>query len=160
MPHKEEILTEEGLKELQEKIEHLSTVKREEVAERIRQAREFGDISENSEYDDAKNEQAMLENQISKLQERLRRARVIKPSEVTGDRVAVGTRVVLRDIETDETFTYTIVGSSEADPAKQRLSNESPLGQAIIGRSTGDKVNVPAPAGNIEYEIVSIEGNV
>jgi transcription elongation factor GreA len=153
---KEVILTPDGLKQLQDEITLLSTVKREEVAERIRQAREFGDISENSEYDDAKNEQAMIEHRISVLQEKLLRARVIRQSEIDSDRVSVGTVVTLRDQDGGDVRIYTLVGSAEADPAKARLSNESPVGQAILGKHVGDVVTVNAPVGSLNYEILSI----
>ena len=118
MSRKEVILTEEGLKQLQDEVNYLSNVKREEVAERIKQAREFGDISENSEYDDAKNEQAMLEHRISTLQEKLRRARVIKDSEIETDKVSVGSTVTLRDKKAGDIRIYTLVGSAEADPPR------------------------------------------
>jgi transcription elongation factor GreA len=153
---KEIILTEEGLKQLQDEVALLSTVKREEVAERIRAARDFGDITENSEYDDAKNEQALLEHRISLLQEKLRRARVIKDSEIDTDRVSVGSTVTLRDRDSGEIRIYTLVGSAEADPTKSRLSNESPVGQAIIGKRVGDGVTVPVPVGALSYEILAI----
>jgi len=153
---KEVILTAEGLKQLQDEIGHLSTIKREEVAERIREAREFGDITENSEYDDAKNEQAMLEHRISLLQEKLRRARVIKDSEIETDKVSVGSTVTLKDVDAGDIRIYTLVGSAEADPARARLSNESPVGQAIIGKKVGDKVTVPVPVGSLSYEILAI----
>jgi transcription elongation factor GreA len=153
---KEVILTEEGLKQLQDEVNHLSNVKREEVAERIKQAREFGDISENSEYDDAKNEQAMLEHRISMLQEKLRRARVIKDSEIETDKVSVGSTVTLRDKKAGDIRIYTLVGSAEADPLKARLSNESPVGQAIIGKRVGDVVTVNIPVGALDLEILAI----
>jgi transcription elongation factor GreA len=153
---KEVILTPEGLKQLQDEVNHLSTTKREEVAERIKQAREFGDISENSEYDDAKNEQAMIEHRISQLQEKLRRARVIKESEIDTEKVSVGTTVTLKDVNGGEIRIYTLVGSAEADPSKARLSNESPVGQAIIGKKVGDQVTVPVPVGSLSYEILAI----
>ena len=156
MSRKEVILTEDGLKMLTEELNHLSTEKREEVAERIRQAREFGDISENSEYDDAKNEQALLEGRIALLQEKLRRARVVKDSEIETDKVSVGTMVTLRDKDAGETRVYTLVGSAEADPANARLSNESPVGQAILGKRVGDVVTVPVPVGALNYEIMAI----
>ncbi len=156
MSRKGVILTEEGLKQLQDEVNHLSTVKREEVAERIRQARDFGDISENSEYDDAKNEQALLEHRISQLQEKLRRARVIKESEIDTDRVSVGSTVTLRDKGAGDIRIYTLVGSAEADPTKARLSNESPVGQAIVGRRVGDVVTVNIPVGALELEILAI----
>ncbi len=156
MSRKEVILTEEGLKQLTDELNHLSTVKREEVAERIRQAREFGDISENSEYDDAKNEQALLEGRIAMLQEKLRRARVVKESEIDTDKVCVGSMVTLRDKDAGQNRTYTLVGSAEADPTNGRLSNESPVGQAIMGKRVGDLVTVPVPVGSIKYEIIAI----
>lgn len=156
MSPKEVILTEEGLKQLTDELNHLSTVKREEVAERIRQAREFGDITENSEYDDAKNEQALLEGRIALLQEKLRRARVVKASDVETDKVSIGSTVTLRDKDAKATRVYTLVGSAEADPANARLSNESPVGQAILGKKVGDVVTVPVPVGAVNYEIVKI----
>jgi transcription elongation factor GreA len=153
---KEVILTEEGLKQLQDEVNYLSNVKREEVAEQIRQAREFGDISENSEYDDAKNEQALLEHRIANLQEKLRRARVIKDSEIETDKVSVGTTVTLRDKKVGDVRIYTVVGSAEADPTKAKLSNESPVGQAIIGKRVGDVVTVNIPIGALDLEILAI----
>jgi transcription elongation factor GreA len=153
---KEVILTEEGLKQLQDEVAYLSTVKREEVAERIRQARDFGDITENSEYDDAKNEQALLEHRISVLQEKLRRARVIKDSEIDTERVSVGSTVTLRDQKAGDVRIYTLVGSAEADPTKARLSNESPVGQAILGKRVGDVVTVSIPVGALDLEILAI----
>ena len=154
---KEVILTPNGHAKLKEEIEHLSTVKRREVAERIKQAREFGDIAENSEYDDAKNEQAMLEHRIATLQERLKAARVIEANEVTTDVVSVGTIVRLRDVDAKETMEYTIVGSAEANPAEQKLSNESPVGRAILGRKKGETVEVVAPRGSLKYKIMDIK---
>jgi len=154
---KEVILTPEGHEKLKEEIEYLSTVKRREVAERIKQAREFGDIAENSEYDDAKNEQAMLEHRIAMLEERLKDARVIDAGDVTTDVVSVGTIVRLRDVDAKETIEYTIVGSAEADPAEYRLSNESPVGRAILGRKKGETVEVTAPRGSLKYKIMDIK---
>jgi transcription elongation factor GreA len=154
---KEVILTPEGHTKLKEEIEHLSTVKRREVAERIKQAREFGDIAENSEYDDAKNEQAMLEHRIATLEERLKSARVINKGEVTTDVVSVGTVVRLRDVDAKETIEYTIVGSAEANPAEHKLSNESPVGRAIIGHKKGETVEVVAPRGSLKYKIMDIK---
>lgn len=157
MPNKDVVLTPEGLKKLQEEIDYLSSQKREEVADRIREAREFGDISENSEYDDAKNEQAMLEHRISVLQEKLRHARVIKASDISADKVSLGSTVTLRDLEEDEELVYTLVGSAEADPSNHKLSNESPTGQAILGKKVGESVTVPVPVGTLRYEVVKIE---
>ncbi len=143
---KDVILTPEGLEKLKAEIEELSTVKRREVAERIKEAREFGDISENSEYDDAKNEQAMLESRIATLEEKLRAATVIDASELSADVVRVGSTVRGAD-EKGKSFEYTIVGSTEADPSNGRLSNESPVGKALLGRAQGDTVDVLLPNG-------------
>ena len=154
---KEVILTPEGHEKLKEEIELLSTVKRREVAERIKQAREFGDIAENSEYDDAKNEQAMLEHRIATLQERLKSARVIAASEITTDVVSVGTIVRLRDVDAKETIEYAIVGSAEANPGENKLSNESPVGKAILGKKKGETVEVSAPRGSLKYKIMDIK---
>ncbi len=144
---RETLLTPSGLTELQGKIEHLSTVRRREVADRIKEAREFGDIAENSEYDDAKNEQAMLEKQIAELEEKLRSARIIDEKNIDTEKVAVGVMVHVKDQKTDKSTKFKIVGSAEADPAGQKLSNESPVGKALIGRKRGDVVSVPVPRG-------------
>jgi transcription elongation factor GreA len=154
---KEVILTPEGFAKLKDEIEYLSTTKRREVAERIKHAREFGDISENSEYDDAKNEQAMLESRIATLEERLAHARVIEPDEITSDVVSIGTRVRLKDMDANETIEYTIVGSAEANPAEHRLSNESPVGRAILGKKKGEVVEVSAPRGTLKFKIMDIK---
>ena len=154
---KEVILTPEGYKKLQEEIEYLSNDKRREVADRIRIAREFGDIAENAEYDDAKNEQALLEHRIATLEERLRSARVIAKGEVKKDEVSVGSKVKLKDMETNKTVEYRIVGSAEANPAKNKLSNESPVGKAIIGHKKGETVEVTAPRGSMKYKILEIK---
>ena len=144
---KEIVLTPEGLEELKAKIHHLQTARRREVAERIKEAREFGDISENSEYDDAKNEQAMLEKQISDLEEKLRSARVIDAKSVDTDVVSVGVTVHVKDQKTDKSTKFKIVGSAEANPSESRLSNESPVGRALLGHKRGDTVTVPVPRG-------------
>ena len=144
---RETVLTPEGLKELKAKIDHLSGNRRREVAERIKEAREFGDISENAEYDDAKNEQAMLEKQISDLEEKLRNARVIDAKSVDTDVVNVGATVHVKDQKTDKSAKYRIVGSAEADPAESKLSNESPVGKALLGHKRGETITVPVPRG-------------
>jgi transcription elongation factor GreA len=144
---RDEILTPQGLEDLKQKIEFLSTERRREVAERIKEAREFGDISENSEYDDAKNEQAMLERQIMELEEKLRGAQVIDESAVSTESVAVGTTVHVKDQKTDKSVKYKIVGSSEANPSDNKLSNQSPVGKALLGKKRGDLVSVPVPRG-------------
>ena len=141
------VLTPEGLEELKARIEHLRGDRRREVAERIKEAREFGDITENSEYDDAKNEQAMLEKQISDLEEKLRSARVIDEKDVDTGVVSVGATVHVKDQKTDKSTKFKIVGSAEANPAESRLSNESPVGRALLGRKRGDTVTVPVPRG-------------
>jgi transcription elongation factor GreA len=154
---KEVILTAEGHEKLKAEIEHLSTVKRREVAERIKQARECGDITENSEYDDAKNEQAMLEHRIATLEERLKSARVVNKKEIPAGVVAVGTKVRLRDMDAKETIEYHIVGSAEANPAEHKLSNESPVGRAILGHKKGETVEVAAPRGSLKFKIMDIK---
>ena len=154
---KEVILTPEGYTKLKDEIQVLSTEKRREVAERIKHAREFGDISENSEYDDAKNEQAMLEHRIALLEERLANARVIEADEIKSDVVGIGSRVRLKDMDAKETIEYTIVGSAEANPAENRLSNESPVGKAILGHKKGEIVEVAAPRGSLKFKIMDIK---
>ncbi len=154
---KEVILTPEGYEKLRAEIQYLSNDKRREIAERIRVAREFGDITENAEYDDAKNEQALLENRIAMLEERMRSARVIDAGDVTTDVVSIGTRVRLRDLDARKTFEYRIVGSAEADPAENKLSNESPVGKAIIGHKKGETVEVAAPRGSLKFKILDIQ---
>jgi len=154
---KDVILTPEGYEKLKQEIEYLSNEKRREVADRIKTAREFGDIAENAEYDDAKNEQALLEHRIATLEERLRNARVITKKDVAKDVVSVGSKVKLRDIGAKQTFEYKIVGSAEANPAENKLSNESPVGKAIIGRKKGETVEVEAPRGAMKFKILEIK---
>ena len=154
---KEVILTKEGYEKLKQEIEFLSTEKRREVAERIRVAREFGDIAENSEYDDAKNEQALVEHRIAMLEERLLSARVIEKKDIAKDVVSVGSHVKLRDMGANKTFEYRIVGSAEANPAEQKLSNESPVGKSIMGKKKGEVVEVAAPRGSLKFKILEIK---
>jgi transcription elongation factor GreA len=154
---KEVILTPEGHEKLKEEIEYLSTDRRREVADRIRIAREFGDIAENAEYDTAKNEQAHLEARIALLEERLANARVVTKKEIKSGEVGVGTKVRLRDVKANKTVEYHIVGSAEADPAANKLSNESPVGKAIMGRKKGDTVEVAAPRGKLTFKIMDIK---
>lgn len=155
MSDKPVLLTQEGLRQLEEELDYLKRVKRREVAERIKEALAFGDISENSEYDDAKNEQAFVEGRIAELETRLRNAEIID-NDGQSDNVSLGSTVKLKDVETDDLFEFTLVGSTEADPAKSKISNESPVGKAIIGRKKGETVHVSAPAGNIAYKIVAV----
>jgi transcription elongation factor GreA len=155
---KEVILTPEGFKKLKEEIEYLSSAKRRQIADRIRIAREFGDIAENAEYDDAKNEQALLEHRIAVLEERLRAARVIEKKEISKDVVSIGSHVKLRDMDAKQTVEYHIVGSAEANPAEYKLSNESPVGKAIIGKKKGETVEVTTPRGKaLKYKIMDIK---
>lgn len=156
MAEKEVILTPDGLAKLEKELEHLKTVRRREVAARIKQAIEFGDISENSEYDDAKNEQAFIEGRIASLEKMLRNATVLDEESVDTERVTVGVKVRLRDLEQGREFEYTLVGSAEADPSEARISNESPVGKALMGQKVGDVVEVQAPVGTLKYEIVGI----
>ena len=154
---REIVLTPEGYRRLKDEIDYLSTKKRDEVAERIRDSRQYGDISENSEYDDAKNEQAMLEQRIAVLEEKLRSAKIIESGDVTTESVGVGTRVTLQDMQRGDMLQYHIVGSAEADPTDHKLSNESPVGRAIMGRRPGDVVNVVVPKGTTKLKIITIE---
>jgi transcription elongation factor GreA len=154
---KEVILTPEGYEKLKQEIDLLRGDKRREVAERIRIAREFGDIAENAEYDDAKNEQAMLEHKIAQLEDRLLTARVITKKEISKDTVSIGSRVRLRDVAAKQTFEYRIVGSAEANPAENKLSNESPVGKAIMGHKKGETVEVTAPRGSLKFKILEIK---
>ena len=144
---KDVILTAEGLEKLTGELEVLRTNRRREVAERIKEAREFGDITENSEYDDAKNEQAMLEAKIAQLEERLSAAQVIDAADISTDVVMIGSVAHVKDEKTGKSQKFTIVGSTEANPAEQRLSNESPVGKALLGHKRGDVVSVQVPRG-------------
>ena len=152
-----ELLTREGFEKLQEEFRYLTEVRRREVADRIRQAREFGDISENSEYDDAKTEQGLLERRISEVQRRLRNAKIVDPSSAEAGSVDLGTRVTLRVVGKDEERTFQIVGTNESDPGSGKLSHSSPVGRAVLKRRVGDKVTVATPRGATEYEIVNVE---
>jgi transcription elongation factor GreA len=154
---KDVILTPEGLQKLKDELDELSGNRRRAVADRIKEAREFGDISENSEYDDAKNEQAMLEQRIMQLQERLRSAQVLDVKSVTTDAVGVGSVVNVKD-EKGGSLKFTIVGSAEANPAENRLSNESPVGKALMGRKRGEEVSVALPNGKKrKFKITKID---
>ncbi|MCH5186598.1 MAG: transcription elongation factor GreA [Oscillospiraceae bacterium] len=157
MPENTEIvLTSEGKKELEEELEYLKTVVRKQVSEKIKHARGFGDLSENAEYDEAKNEQAEVEERISKIEYKLKYARVIEESEIKSDIVTPGVRVKIYDVEFDEELEYQIVGPAEADPAKNKLSYESPVGAGILNRKKGDSVKIQTPGGESEFRIVDI----
>jgi transcription elongation factor GreA len=144
---RESLITQEGLERLREELGYLTTAKRREVAERIKEAREFGDIMENSEYDDAKNEQALLEQRIAQLEERVRRATVIDENHVNTDVVSVGVQVHVKDQKSGDSRKFQIVGSAEANPTDNKLSNESPIGKALLGHKRGDVVSVEVPRG-------------
>ncbi len=153
---KEILLTAEGLKNIEEQLEYLKTEKRKEVAEKIKEALSFGDLSENAEYDAAKNEQAEVEEKITKLENILKNATLIdEDMEATGI-VSIGSKVKLYDKEFDEEITYTIVGSTEANPAEYKISNESPVGRALLGKQAGDEVEVDAPQGTVSLKILEI----
>ncbi|MBE7026544.1 MAG: transcription elongation factor GreA [Ruminococcaceae bacterium] len=153
---KEILMTAEGLSKLESELEQLKVVRRKEVAEKIKQALAFGDLSENSEYDEAKNEQAQVEARIAQIEGMLKLARVVDESAISTDAVGIGTRVKLLDVEFEDEEEYSIVGSSEADPSQNRLSYESPVGKALIGKKVGDIVDVDAPAGKIQFKILEI----
>lgn len=159
MAEKQFILTAEGLKKIEQKFDHLKSVRRREVAERIKQAIEFGDISENSEYEDAKNEQAFIEGEIITLEKMLRNSKLIDEGDIVTDVVSIGATVVLKDLEFGDELEYTIVGSTEADPVEFKISNESPVGQAILGQKVGSVVEVNVPAGILKYEVLEIKRN-
>ena len=154
---KDIVLTKEGYQKLKREIEDLSTRRRREIADRIKVAREFGDIAENAEYDAAKNEQAMVEARIAKLEERFASARVIEKRDISKDVVSVGSTVRLRDVDAKQTVEYRIVGSAEANPAELKLSNESPVGRAIIGHKKGETIEVTTPRGSLKYKILEIK---
>lgn len=157
MISKEVILTHGGLQKLEKELEHLKSVKRKEVASRIKIAIDFGDISENSEYEDAKNEQAFIEGRIITLEKMLRNAILIDEGEINTEIVSVGSTVTLRDLEYEEDIDYTIVGTAEANPGENKISNESPVGKAILGKPMGSIVEVSVPAGSVKYQIMSIK---
>jgi len=156
MKEKEVILTVEGLKKLEDELEQLKSSKRREVAERIKKAIGFGDISENSEYEDAKNEQAFIEGRILTLEKMLRNAKIIDDENLDTMVVSIGSTVLLKDLEYGDEFTYTIVGSVEANPGANKISNESPVGKAILGQPKGFIIEVNVPAGQLKYQILDI----
>ncbi len=156
MNDKEIVLTRDGLKKLEDELDELKTVHRREVNERIRQAKEFGDISENAEYEDAKQEQAFVEGRILKLEGMIRNARIIDQSDYVADEVHLGAIVKVVEVGAKTAHEFTIVGSAEADPKNARLSNESPLGRALMGRKAGETVDVTTPRGQMKYRIDGI----
>lgn len=156
MSEKKVVLTYEGLKKREEELEELKTVRRKDVAEKIKEARGQGDLSENAEYDSAKEEQAEIEARIVFLEKMLRNAEVIDEEEVSKDVISVGCTVRLFDVEFDEEVDYTIVGSAEADPMDGKISNESPVGMGLLGHKTGETVVISAPEGEIEFKVIEI----
>ena len=154
---KEFLVTQEGYDNLEKELEELKTVKRQEIAERIKVALGFGDLSENSEYDEAKNAQAANENKIAELEQKIRYARIIDDSEIDTESVQVGNIVKVHDMEFDEDLEYTIVGTTEVDLAQNKISNESPIGKALMGKKKNQIVNVEAPSGVIKMKILSIK---
>ena len=150
------IMTYEGVKKLEEELEYLKTVKRKEITEKIKVALGYGDLSENSEYDEAKNDQAFTEGRIIQLENMLKNAVVVDESEIPKDKVSVGSIVKVMDYEFDEEVEYTIVGSAEADPMNFKISNESPVGSALIGKKVGDVVEVAVPSGLSKFEVLEI----
>ncbi len=156
MAQKQIVLTVAGLEKLEEELGYLKTKKRREIAEKIKQAIAFGDITENSEYDEAKNEQAFVEGKIFELENMLKNAKVIDEDDISVETVSIGSKVRVKDLEVDETMDYTIVSSAEADPGKMKISVESPVGKALLGHKIGELVEVQVPDGSIKYEILDI----
>lgn len=154
--NKQVLLTEDGLKALEDELEELKTVRRREIAEKIKVALSFGDLSENSEYDEAKNDQAMVEARIASIENMLKNVKIIDEQELSTDVINVGSKVRLYDVEFDETCEYRIVGSNEANPDVGRISDESPVGAALLGHKVGDRVEIETPGGNIEFDVVEI----
>ncbi len=155
--NQEVILTQEGYKKLEEQLNYLKTEKRTEIAERIKTARGFGDLSENSEYDEAKSAQRENEEEIAELEQKIRNAKIIDEAEIDTKTVQIGNLVKLLDIEFNEEVEYTIVGSTEVNLAENKVSNVSPIGKALLGRKKGETVDVEAPAGVIQYKILAIK---
>ena len=156
MAEKKIMLTQDGYNKLVEKLDYLKSVRRIEVSERLKAAIALGDLSENSEYDDAKNEQGRLEGEISELEAKLRNSDIIH-TQAGADKVVIGSTVTVRDVELDDVETYMVVGSTEADPDNNKISDESPLGMAILGKGAGTIVQVHAPAGILEFELLEVK---
>lgn len=154
--NKQVLLTEDGLKALEDELEELKTVKRREIAEKIKIALSFGDLSENSEYDEAKNDQAMVESRIVTIENMLKNVKIIDEQDLNTDAINVGAKVRLYDVEFDETCEYKIVGSNEANPDIGKISDESPVGAALLGHKVGDRVEIETPGGTIAYDIMEI----
>ena len=153
---KQVLMTDEGLKNLEAELEELKAVKRKEIAEKIKVALSFGDLSENSEYDEAKNEQAIVEARIASIENILKNVKIINEDELSTEIIHVGSKVKVRDVDFDDICEYKIVGSSEADPVNGRISDESPVGKGLIGHKVGEKVEIETPAGSMSYEVLEI----
>lgn len=153
---KQVLLTDEGLRNLEQELEYLKTVKRKEIAEKIKIALSFGDLSENSEYDEAKNDQAITEARIADVESMLKNVKIIDESELTTEVIHIGSKIKVNDTEFDEICEYQIVGSNEADPANGRISDESPVGKGLLGHNVGDRVEIETPAGVMIYEVLEI----
>lgn len=156
MVEKDVFFTAEGLEKIEAEIEHLKTVKRKEVAERIKVALGYGDLSENSEYDEAKNEQALVEERIVKLEAMVRNAKVIDEKDLNTEKISVGSKVKVKNLTYDEIDEFLIVGSAEADPLEGKISNESPVGSKLIGAKVGSVIEIEVPDGMMRYEIMEI----
>lgn len=154
--NKQVILTYEGVKKVEEELEYLKTVKRKEVTQKIKVALSFGDLSENSEYDEAKNDQAFVEGRIATLENILKNAKVIDDDDIKTDVVSIGAIIKVKDLDYGDEMEFTIVGSAEADPSKMKISNEAPIGRGLIGKKVGDKVEIQVPDGTINYEVIDI----
>lgn len=156
MAAKQTVITDEGLKKLEQELEFLKTVKRKEVAEKIKVALSFGDLSENSEYDEAKNDQAILEGRIAEIENQLKNVRVLDESELTTEKIHIGSKVEIKDLEDGEVSEYRIVGSTESDPVNGLISDESPVGKGLLEHKVGDVVEIEIPAGVVKYEVLTI----
>lgn len=153
---KQVLLTAEGLRNLEEELDLLKTVRRKEIAEKIKVALSFGDLSENSEYDEAKNEQAIVEARIATIENMLKNVKIINEDEISTDSITVGSRVKVEDLELNEICEYKLVGSSEADPMNGKISDESPVGRGLMGHRAGDTVEIETPVGVVSYKVVEI----
>lgn len=154
---KQTVITDEGLRRLEEELEDLKTVKRKEIAEKIKVALSFGDLSENSEYDEAKNEQAIIEGRIAEIESQLKNVRVLDESELSNETVHIGSKITIKEVATGDQEVYKIVGSTEADPMNGRISDESPVGKAMLGHEVGDVVEVEIPSGAVSYQLLEID---
>lgn len=154
---KQTVITDEGLRRLEEELEDLKTVKRKEIAEKIKVALSFGDLSENSEYDEAKNEQAIIEGRIAEIESQLKNVRVLDESELSNETVHIGSKITIKEVATGDQEVYKIVGSTEADPMNGRISDESPVGKAMLGHAVGDVVEVEIPSGAVSYQLMEID---